>query len=101
MGGHVDASDTWGSLGARVNAVYGGVDPGIDDTRGHRSLLAAAIDFKPIDNLALTLDAEHILKDVNEPGVYRYIRLPPPTLANLYPGAGVAAVARSRYQLRS
>jgi iron complex outermembrane receptor protein len=85
VGGHVDVSDTWGSLGARVNAVYGSADPGIDATRGHRSLIAAAIDFKPIDNLAMTLDAEHILKDVNEPGVYRYIRLPPPNLANLYP----------------
>ena len=51
LGGHVDAGNTWGPLGARVNAVYGSVDSGIDNTRGHRSLLAAAFDFKPSDNL--------------------------------------------------
>ena len=38
LGGHVDASNTWGLFGARVNAVYGSVDSGIDNTRGHRSL---------------------------------------------------------------
>jgi iron complex outermembrane receptor protein len=85
VGGHVDASDSWGMLGARVNAVYGDVDPGIDHTRGHRSLFAGAFDFSPTDSLTLTLDAEHILKEMNEPGVFRYIRLPAPTLTNLYP----------------
>jgi iron complex outermembrane recepter protein len=85
VGGHVDASDTWGMFGARFNALYGNVDSGIDDTRGHRSLLAAALDFKPTDSVTLSLDAEHIEKEVNEPGVFRYVRLPSPTLANLYP----------------
>jgi len=85
VGGHIDASDTWGALGARVNVVYGSVDSGIDETYGHRSLLAAAFDFKPVDSLTLSLDAEHILKRVNEPGVFRYIRLPTPTPTNLYP----------------
>jgi iron complex outermembrane receptor protein len=85
VGGHVDASDTWGMFGARVNALYGNVDSGIDDTRGHRSLLAAALDFRPTDSVTLSLDAEHIEKEVNEPGVFRYVRLPPPTLTNLYP----------------
>jgi iron complex outermembrane recepter protein len=33
----------------------------------------------------VSLDAEHILKRVNEPGVFRYLRLPTPTLSNLYP----------------
>jgi iron complex outermembrane receptor protein len=83
--GAVDAADTWGLFGARVNAVYGSVDAGIDHTHGERWLLAAAIDFKPTENVALTLDAEHILKRVNEPGVYRYIKTPPPTPTNLYP----------------
>jgi iron complex outermembrane recepter protein len=82
---HVDASDTWGSFGARVNAVYGNVDSGIDHTRGRRSLLAAALDFKPSDSVIVTLDAEHIEKRVNEPGVFRYIRLPAPTPTDLYP----------------
>jgi iron complex outermembrane receptor protein len=82
---HVDASDTWGSLGARLNAVYGSVDSGIDETRGRRSLLAAALDFRPSDSVTVTLDAEHIEKRVNEPGVFRYIRLPVPTPTDLYP----------------
>jgi len=85
VGGHVDASNTWGPLGVRVNAVYGGVDSGIDHTRGHRSLLAAALDYKPIDNLTFTLDAEHILKQVVEPGLFLYKKTPSPTPTNLYP----------------
>jgi iron complex outermembrane receptor protein len=85
LGGHLDFSNTWGPLGARVNAVYGSVDPGIDNTRGHRSLLSAAFDFKPTDSVTVSLDAEHILKEVNEPGVFRYIKLPTPTTTNLYP----------------
>jgi len=85
VGGHVDASNTWGPLGVRVNAVYGGVDSGIDHTRGHRSLLAAALDYKPIDNLTFTLDAEHILKQVVEPGLFLYKKTPAPTPTNLYP----------------
>ena len=82
---HVDASDTFGLFGMRLNAVYGNVDSGIDDTRGRRSLLAAALDFRPSDRVTVTLDAEHIEKRVNEPGVYRYVRLPPPTPTDLYP----------------
>src|SRR5262245_52810080 len=83
--GHVDASSTWGRLGARLNAVYGSVDSGIDETRGDRSLLAAALDYKPSDSVTVSLDAEHIRKRVNEPGVFRYVRLPPPTPTDLYP----------------
>jgi iron complex outermembrane receptor protein len=85
LDGHIDASDTWGLFGARVNAVYGSVDSGIDNTRGHRSLLAGAFDFKPNDSIVLTLDAEHILKRVNEPGTFHYVRLPASTPTNLYP----------------
>jgi iron complex outermembrane receptor protein len=85
LGGHVDAGNTWGPFGARLNAVYGSVDSGIDNTRGHRSLLAAAFDFKPSDSVTLSLDAEHILKQVTEPGVYRYVKLPASTPTDLYP----------------
>lgn len=85
LGGHIDVGNTWGPFGVRLNGVYAAVDSGIDNTRGHRSLLAGAFDFRPTDNLTLTLDAEYILKKVNEPGVYRYIRLPAPTPTNLYP----------------
>jgi iron complex outermembrane receptor protein len=85
LGGHIDASDTVGPFGVRVNALYGSVDLGIDYTRGHRSLLAAALDFKPMQTLSVNLDAEDIRKWVNEPGVFHYARLPPPTPTNLYP----------------
>lgn len=85
VAGHLDASRTWGMLGVRVNAVYGSVDSGIDNTRGHRQLLAAAVDFKPVSSVTVTVDAESILKVVNEPGVFRYLRLPTPTPTNLYP----------------
>jgi iron complex outermembrane recepter protein len=85
LGGHIDAGNTWGRFGARVNAVYGSVDPGIDHTRGQRSLLAAAVDFNPSDSVALTLDAEHIFKRVNEPGVFRYNKVPLSTPTDLYP----------------
>jgi iron complex outermembrane receptor protein len=85
LGGHIDAGNTWGRFGARVNAVYGSVDPGIDHTRGQRSLLAAAVDFNPSDTVTLTLDAEHILKRMNEPGVFHYNRIPPSTPTNPYP----------------
>jgi iron complex outermembrane receptor protein len=89
VGGHIDAGNTWDRFGARVNAVYGSVDPGIDHTRGQRSLLAAAVDFKPSDSVTLTLDAEHIFKRVTEPGIFRYNRIPPSTPANLYPALGL------------
>jgi iron complex outermembrane recepter protein len=85
LSGHIDVGGTHGILGARVNAVYGTVDSGIDNTRGHRALLAGAFDIKPTDSLTLSVDAEYIYKTVNEPGVYRFTTLPRPTLANMYP----------------
>jgi iron complex outermembrane receptor protein len=85
LSGHVDAGDTWGPVGARFNALYGSVDSGIDFTRGTRSLLSGAFDLKPIETLTLSLDLEHILKSVNEPGIYHYARLPAPTPTDLYP----------------
>ena len=83
--GHIDVGGTAGILGARVNAVYGTVDSGIDNTRGHRALLAGAFDIKPTDSLTLSVDAEYIYKTVNEPGVYRFTTLPRATVANPYP----------------
>jgi len=82
---HVDLSDTFGLFGMRLNAVYGDVDYGIDATGGRRSLLATAMDLRPSESVTVTLDAEHIEKRVNEPGVFRYVRLPVPTPADLYP----------------
>lgn len=85
LSGHVDVGGTYGIFGARVNAVYGTVDSGIDNTRGHRALLSGAFDIKPTDSLTISVDAEYIYKTVNEPGVYRFTTLPTPTLANMYP----------------
>lgn len=83
-GGHVDASGTYGMFGARVNAVYARVDNGINYTRGDRSLIAGAFDFKPIDDLTISLDVEHINKDVVEPAIFRFTQ-PASTAANPYP----------------
>lgn len=85
LAGHIDVGGTHGILGARVNAVYGTVDSGIDNTRGHRALLAGAFDIKPTDSLTISIDAEYIYKTVNEPGVYRFTTLPRPTVDNMYP----------------
>ena len=83
--GHIDFGDTWGMFGARLNAVYGRVDSGIDNTAGRRALFAGAFDFKPIDGLTISLDAEYLYKNVVEPGVFRFLTPPKPTVNNLYP----------------
>src|SRR6266702_3276249 len=83
--GHVDFGDTWGMFGARMNAVYGHVDSGIDNTAGSRALISGAFDLKPIEGLTISLDAEYMYKNVVEPGVYRFLTPPKPTPTNLYP----------------
>src|SRR5882724_13165354 len=81
--GHIDFGDTWGMFGARMNAVYGHVDSGIDNTAGTRALFAGAFDFKPIEGLTISLDAEYMYKNVIEPGVFRFLTPPKSTVANL------------------
>jgi iron complex outermembrane receptor protein len=85
IGGHVDVGGTRGIFGYRVNAVYDKPDPGIDHTRGTRTLLAGAFDIKPMDDLEIQLDGERIYKKLNEPGIYRFLRVPATTVANPYP----------------
>ncbi|MDB5582396.1 MAG: TonB-dependent siderophore receptor [Bradyrhizobium sp.] len=86
VAGAVDAGGTSGMFGGRVNAALGGVDYGIQHTRGKRSLISGAFDFKPASNLTISVDAEHIFKKVNEPGVYRFVApFPASTTTNLYP----------------
>jgi iron complex outermembrane receptor protein len=88
VGAHVDANETWGIFGARVNAVYAGVDSGIDHTEGQRGLLAGAFDIKPTDQLTIALDLEHIEKTVPEPTIF-LLTSPKSTAANLYPSVTV------------
>lgn len=85
VGGHVDFGGTTGILGYRINAVYDRPDPGIDNTRGTRTVLAGAFDIKPTDTLTIQLDGERIYKNVNEPGIYRFISVPAATPTNLNP----------------
>ena len=83
-GAHIDLSQSAGILGVRMNLVESGVDSGIDNTYGHRSLAAVAIDLKPTDRLTLGVDFESIEKTVPEPTVW-LLTSPKPTAANLYP----------------
>lgn len=84
VGGHVDASGTYGMFGARINGVYADVDSGIADTLGQRSLISGAFDFKPSRQLTVTVDYEHIEKTVNEPGIF-LLTAPKSTIGDLYP----------------
>jgi iron complex outermembrane receptor protein len=85
VGGHLDASASYGMLAGRINLVHAAVDSGIDKTDGHRTLLAGAFDFKPTDKLTVSLDTEYIEKTVPEPTVIRFTTTPKSTVANLYP----------------
>ncbi|KTE38397.1 MULTISPECIES: TonB-dependent siderophore receptor [unclassified Sphingopyxis] len=92
VGGHVDFGGTTGILGYRINGVYDRPDSGIDNTRGRRTVLAGAFDIKPADTLTIQLDAEHIFKKVNEPGIYRFIAVPAATPTNLNPAITIPAL---------
>ncbi|MDB5707334.1 MAG: ligand-gated channel [Sphingomonas bacterium] len=69
--GHIDASATAGILGVRANFVYGGVDNGIDRTRGYRSFQSGAFQLDPLEGLQINVDVEHIYKEVTEPTVWQ------------------------------
>lgn len=89
IGGHVDFGGTTGILGYRINAVYDRPDSGIDHTSGRRTLIAGAFDIKPTDTLTIQIDGEHIFKKINEPGIYRFIRLPTATATDLNPAIDI------------
>lgn len=84
-GGHIDYGQTWGMFGARINGLYADVDSGIDNTFGSRYLTSGAFDLKPTKNLTMRLDIEHIYKEVNEPGIFRFVKKPTSTVADPYP----------------
>jgi iron complex outermembrane receptor protein len=70
-GVHVDFGGTRGIFGYRINAVYDEPNSGIDYTSGRRTLISGAFDIKPTDNLTVQINAEHLFKKVNEPGIWR------------------------------
>jgi len=72
LGGHIDfgqQSDD-GRFGIRVNALTADLDIGVDETKGDRSFVSVAADWKPTDALTLQLDVEHIEKSMSEPTTY-------------------------------
>jgi iron complex outermembrane receptor protein len=86
LGGQVDVGGTTdGGFGYRLNGVYTGVNSGIKNTTGTRSLLAGAFDYHPVDNVVMQVDYEHVFKSLPEPAVFRFTTLPTATLANPYP----------------
>lgn len=86
---HADIGDTIGMFGFRINGVHSTVDSGITSIDGHRNLVSGAFDFKPLDDLTVSLDYEHIEKTIPEPGAFRYLTLPTPTAANFYPSVAL------------
>ncbi|MFW7269683.1 TonB-dependent siderophore receptor [Gluconacetobacter sp. Hr-1-5] len=95
-GGHIDFGQTWGMFGARINGLYADVDSGIDHTLGSRYLTSGAFDLKPTRNLTMHLDIEHIFKEVNEPGIFRFVKKPTPTAADPYPSVTLPPLINPR-----
>lgn len=97
IGGAVDYGNTWGDgvFGARINGVYSRIDAGIDNADGHRSLISGAFDFKPLDNLTVSLDVERIFSKAGEPGIYRLTSRPVATVDNPLPRFPLPALQRN------
>lgn len=72
-GAHVDTGARFldDRVGVRLNAVYGDLDVGIDDTSGYRKMGSLAVDIDPTDTLAIKLDYEYIFKTITEPPTWR------------------------------
>jgi iron complex outermembrane receptor protein len=85
LGAAIDVGGTTaGGFGYRLNGLYTGVNPGIKDTTGTQSLLAGAFDYKPVDNVVMQVDYEHIFKSMPEPGTFG-VATATSTVANPYP----------------
>lgn len=66
---HLDLGRRFGEdnqFGARINAVGGREDIGVDHYSGERSLLSAALDWRTSNKLSFKLDLEHYRKNVTE-----------------------------------
>ncbi len=70
IGGHIDAGNTWGNFGVRVNLVAADLEIGVDRVEGFRHLQSAAVQWDPTDSIQLNFDVEHIDKKLSEPGIY-------------------------------
>jgi iron complex outermembrane receptor protein len=58
----VDLGDATPRLGWRLNAEYAQLQPQIDDSRGHRKLLALAVDTQPVEGTLIEAEAEYSLQ---------------------------------------
>ena len=54
------------AFGVRLNGSLANIETGVERVDGKRAMASVAADWKPLDNLTLRLDAEHIRKDVTE-----------------------------------
>ena len=70
IGGHIDAGNTFGPVGVRVNLVRADLDIGVDRVSGKRSLESAAVQLRATDRLQFNFDVEHIQKTLTEPAIY-------------------------------
>lgn len=53
-------------FGIRLNGSLADIETGVERVNGKRAMASIATDWKPIDNLTLRVDAEHVRKDVTE-----------------------------------
>ncbi len=58
----VDLGDATPRLGWRLNAEYAHLQPQIDDSRGHRKLLALAVDTQPVEGTLIEAEVEYSLQ---------------------------------------
>lgn len=67
IGASFDVSRRFGTVGLRVNAGTSLIETGVKRTRGERSFVTGALDWKPADSVEILLDAEYISKSITEP----------------------------------
>ena len=69
---HVDTGARYldDRLGVRLNAVYGDLEIGVDNTSGYRKMGSIALDFDPVDSVSIKLDYEYIFKTITEPATW-------------------------------
>jgi iron complex outermembrane receptor protein len=61
------------SLGVRVNASAASIETGVERVDGKRYMGSLALDWKPVDDVTIRLDVEHVRKDVTEPSALQLL----------------------------